>query len=42
MGVENEYEMDTKWVHGSYISAAALNLRVFTICITYLILKIPY
>ena len=42
MGAENGCEMDTKWVHGSCVGAAALNLRVFTICTTYLILKIPY
>jgi len=38
MGTENRYEM----VYGSCIGAAALNLRVFTIFITYLILKIPH
>jgi len=38
MDTENGYEM----VYGSCVGAAALNLRVFTIFITYLTLKIPH
>ena len=41
MGTENGCEMGAKWVHGSCVGAAALNLRVFTISTTCLILKMP-
>jgi len=40
MNIKNEYEMNIKWIYGNCINVIVLNLRVFTIFITYLIYKI--